>query len=106
MPIRVAIPAAIISAPDIVTPRPNFGSSRAAAPEATTTPAENGMNVAPACSGVKPRPCCRNSVRTRPNEATPRKNTTAIPIPAANPRWANMRNSTSGEPSRRVLIRS
>jgi hypothetical protein len=47
VPIRAAIPAAMISAPDIVTPRPNLGSSRAAAPEATNTPTENGMKVAP-----------------------------------------------------------
>src|ERR1700729_525981 len=45
-------------------------------------------------------------VQRREPEAPPRKNTTAMAIPAANPRWANMRSSTSGEPSRRVLIRS
>ena len=38
MTISAAIPAAMISAPVMVTPRPNRGASRAAAPEDTSTP--------------------------------------------------------------------
>src|SRR3977135_1434265 len=90
----------------VVTPRPTGGASRAAAPEETSTPAEKGRNVSPACSGGKPRPSWRNSGRTRANEATPRKNATATPRPALNARSENRLSGTSGEPSRRVLIRS
>jgi hypothetical protein len=50
VPISVAIPAAMSSAPAIVTRGPNLGSSLAAAPEETNTPAENGTNVSPGCS--------------------------------------------------------
>jgi hypothetical protein len=106
VPIRVAIPAALTSAPVMVTPRPNLGASRAAAPEETSTPAENGRKVSPACSGVKPIPSCRNRVSTRANEAMPRKNVMATVIPALNARSRNRLSWTSGEPSRRVLIRS
>ena len=90
----------------MVTPRPNRGASRAAAPEEISTPTENGRKVRPACSGVKPRPSCRNRVSTSPNEAIPMKNVTAMAIPALNPRSPNRRSGTSGEPSRRSLIRS
>src|SRR5215472_11467166 len=75
-----AMPAAMMSAPAIVTPRPNRGASRAAAPEEISTPTENGRKVRPACSGVKPRPSCRNSVSTSPNEAIPMKNVTGMAI--------------------------
>jgi hypothetical protein len=64
--ISPAIPAAMTSAPAMVTPRPKRGASRAAAAEETSTPSEKGRKVSPACSGVKPRPSCRNRVRTRP----------------------------------------
>ena len=93
----------MMSAPAIVTPRPNRGASRAAAPEEARTPSENGRKVTPACSGVKPRPSCRNRVSTSPNEAIPRKNVIAMAIPTLNSRWLNSRSGTSGEPSRRVL---
>ena len=100
------MPPAMISAPAIVTPRPNRGASLAAAPEATSTPAENGRNVSPACSGVKPSPICRNRVRTRANEAMPRKNVSAMAIPTLKARSRNRLSCTSGEPSRRALTRS
>ena len=90
----------------MVTPRPNRGASRAAAPEETSTPAEKGRNVSPACSGLKPRPSCRNRVSTSANEAMPRKNVTATAMPALNARSRNRLSGTSGEPSRRALIRS
>ena len=45
------MPAAMTSAPAMVTPRPNRGASRAAAAEETSTPTENGRKVSPACSG-------------------------------------------------------
>src|SRR5262249_61186885 len=76
----------MISAPIIVTPRPNRGARRAAAPEETRMPSENGRKVSPACSAVKPRPSCRNRVSTSPNEAIPRKNVSAMAIPTLNSR--------------------
>ncbi len=98
--------AAITSAPVMVTPRPNLGPSLAAAPEASSTPAEKGRKVRPACSGLKPRPICRNRVRISANDVTPRKNVMAIAMPTLNARWPNSLSCTSGEPSPRALIRS
>jgi len=54
-------------APVIVTPRPTVPAGQPR-PMATRTPPENGRNVSPACSGVKPRPIMQEQGQISANE--------------------------------------
>ena len=58
------------------------------------------VNTSPACSALRPRPCCRYSASTRKNEAWPHQNTSCASSPALNARCGTGSSSSSGEPPR------